>query len=346
MSTNRLLFLDGFRAISVILVLFFHYAYNYPMKYGNPNEAISLFMNGGIGVSLFFIISGYVILMSLEKKDLIGFVISRLSRLYPAYIFAVTLTSISIICIGTWYAEIDIINYLKNLTMFQYYMGGTNIDGVYWSLRVEMAFYIGIAFVFYAIPLRYFWLCVTSFSVSACLFNLLSSMWYLPVALDLIRKLLIFEFFPYFALGMLIYYTSDSSKKRYGENNIHILNCLLLIAIIFDLVCTKDFYRGVFLISMSLFIYLFSQKVFVRFVKVFETKLLVYIGRISYSIYLLHQVIGYLLINVLLDLGMSFIASILVTTTIIIIQSHLLFKFVEGNLSSKFNKWLLSYANK
>ena len=346
MSTNRLLFLDGFRALSVILVVLFHYTYNYVVKYGDAEQAVVQFKSGGVGVSLFFIISGYVILMSLEKKDLVGFIVSRVSRLYPAYIFGVLITSIAIFSFGGWYAELDFINFLKNLTMFQYYLGGSNIDGVYWSLRVEVAFYIGIASLFYAAPRRYFWLIVTLVTMLACSVNSIVKTSDLPFVLDVIRKLTILEFIPYFALGMLIYYKSDRCKTNYGESKFGFLFLVLLSVISFDLLCNKDTSKGSFLILMSGIMYAFSQQKFVGFMQVFETRFLVYIGRLSYSIYLLHQVIGYLLIHYFVSLGIDLYFSIFMTVAVILLMSHVTFILIEGNLSSLVSKRLTAYVEK
>lgn len=346
MSTNRLLFLDGFRAVSVILVVLFHYTYNYVVKYGDAEQAVVQFKSGGIGVSLFFIISGYVILMSLEKKDLVGFIISRVSRLYPAYIFGVLITSLAIFFFGGWYAELDIINFLKNLTMFQYYLGGSNIDGVYWSLRVEVAFYVGIAVLFYGVSRRYFWLIVTLVTTLACAVNSLVEITDLPFALDVIRKLTILEFIPYFALGMLIYYKSDRCTINYGENNSSFLFLVLLSEVFFDLLCNKEISKGIFLILMSGIMYAFSQQKFVALRQVFETRCLIYIGRLSYSIYLLHQVIGYLLIHYFESLGIALYFSIFMTVAVILIMSHVTVILIEGILSARLNKKLLLYAGR
>lgn len=346
MATSRLLFLDGFRALSVILVVLFHYTYNYVVKYGDPEQAVIQFKSGGIGVLLFFVISGYVILMSLEKKDLVGFLVSRISRLYPAYVFGVLITSISIYLFGSWYAELDIINFVKNLTMFQYYLGGSNIDGVYWSLRVEVAFYIGIAGIFYSAPRRFFWVIVMLITILACTVNGLVKIIDLPFALEVIRKVSILEFIPYFSLGMIIFYKSDHCRKDYGERKAGLLFPVLLSVVFFDLLCNKDASKGVFLICMALIMYAFSQAKFVGLMRLFETRLFVYIGRISYSIYLLHQVIGYLLIHYLEGLGINLYLAIYITVAVVILMSHVTFTLVEGVLSVRLNEKLLLYAGR
>ncbi|MDR0605205.1 MAG: acyltransferase family protein [Bacteroidales bacterium] len=85
---NRIAFLDGFRGVAILLVLMFHAYSRYPgivpfltEKYG----WFPLFRHGDWGVQLFFLLSGFVILMTLEKTELFfHFIYKRWLRLFPA----------------------------------------------------------------------------------------------------------------------------------------------------------------------------------------------------------------------------------------------------------------------
>lgn len=98
---------------------------------------------GQLGVQLFFLISGFVILMSLQGKSVIGFIGSRVGRLYPAYWLAVI--AAAVISLKIWPSGnegrtgSDI---LPNLTMMQEAFNVQDMDGVYWTLWVELRFYI------------------------------------------------------------------------------------------------------------------------------------------------------------------------------------------------------------
>ena len=100
---------------------------------------------GNMGVQLFFIISGFVILLSAYGKNASRFVGSRVGRLYPAYWVAVLATGFLVIVMWPKLGEgRGIKELLANLTMFHPLMGMRHIDGVYWTLWIELRFYLVI----------------------------------------------------------------------------------------------------------------------------------------------------------------------------------------------------------
>src|ERR1700743_3793687 len=140
MTANRYRELDALRGIAALMVVLFH------ITIGRPETKF-----GVTGVDLFFMISGFVIYMSLTKvKNSLEFVINRVSRLYPTYWTCVTFTYI-LICIYQHDGSppTKFINYLGNMTMFQYYLGIKDLDGPYWTMIIEMIFYIGMLFLFH-----------------------------------------------------------------------------------------------------------------------------------------------------------------------------------------------------
>ena len=91
--SGRLLELDALRGLAALSVLCFHYTTRYT-EFFSPDHPtlfhVPWFKNG---VQLFFIISGFVILMTLDKtKRPLDFFVSRISRLYPFYCAANALT--------------------------------------------------------------------------------------------------------------------------------------------------------------------------------------------------------------------------------------------------------------
>ncbi len=92
---KRFFELDALRGIAATWVLLFHYFYEYGRLY-RPGGAPLLhvaFPDGVFGVYLFFMISGNVIFMTLRHSARpLDFVVSRFSRLYPAYWASIALT--------------------------------------------------------------------------------------------------------------------------------------------------------------------------------------------------------------------------------------------------------------
>ncbi len=87
---NRVAFLDGFRGLAVLAVIFYHYysSHSYDPRSMYPFAGMvsdfPLFKYGFYGVQLFFSVSGFVIVMTLERSGgLIEFAVKRLARLWP-----------------------------------------------------------------------------------------------------------------------------------------------------------------------------------------------------------------------------------------------------------------------
>jgi peptidoglycan/LPS O-acetylase OafA/YrhL len=102
---------------------------------------------GILGVELFFVISGFVILMTVWGRGIGGFARSRVVRLFPAY-------WVSVLVVAGVYGltrataldpRLSTGEYAVNLTMLQRAFGVTDANGVYWSLWVELRFYLLIA---------------------------------------------------------------------------------------------------------------------------------------------------------------------------------------------------------
>ncbi|MEU4574368.1 acyltransferase family protein [Nonomuraea sp. ATR24] len=149
---GRLAELDLLRFIAALAVLAFHYLIAYASVWGDrPAElfpAVAPIAGLGIlGVELFFVISGFVILMSVWGRGLGAFARSRLVRLYPAY-------WLSLIAVAAFYGltaakplnpKLSPGDYLVNATMFQRLFKVTDATGVYWSLWAELRFYLLIS---------------------------------------------------------------------------------------------------------------------------------------------------------------------------------------------------------
>ncbi len=140
--------LDGLRIMAALLVVLYHYTawgHDYWGAYAPDVWPLlsTVTRYGQIGVQLFFLISGFVILMSLQGRNLTHFIGSRVGRLYPAYWLAVL--AAAVLCFVIWprigegRAPSDII---PNLTMMQGAFEIEDLDGVYWTLWVELRFYI------------------------------------------------------------------------------------------------------------------------------------------------------------------------------------------------------------
>ena len=151
-TRGRLRSLDALRLIAALGVVIFHFSNRQSDAWGKPigevfPELASVTVYGAFGVQLFFMISGFVVLMSAWGRSVPQFVASRVSRLYPAYWVGVIATGLYLYLdrsspgVANW-DNIGIVGWLSNLTMVQPAIGFPNVDGVYWTLWAELKFYL------------------------------------------------------------------------------------------------------------------------------------------------------------------------------------------------------------
>ena len=146
---ERLSELDLLRFAAALAVVLYHFTgfggagpWPDPARDVFP-EVASVTRFGYLGVDLFFDISGFVILMSAWGRGPGEFGVSRLVRLMPAYWVSVLLGGVVYALFRQGHGVPGLV--LPNLTMLQGGLGLKNVDAVYWTLWVELHFYVLIA---------------------------------------------------------------------------------------------------------------------------------------------------------------------------------------------------------
>ncbi|CUX57704.1 acyltransferase family protein [Agrobacterium genomosp. 13] len=157
-NPGRWIYVDSIRGIAALAVIYIHIA---EVAYKNRFSTYVVehylfyffseyFDLGKIAVVMFFAVSGFVIPFSLlkaNKAPLRSFAISRFFRLYPAYWGSMILALLIIPQLrGDVFTLSQII---ANGTMLQQFLGQQNILGVYWTLQIEILFYVVSAMLFY-----------------------------------------------------------------------------------------------------------------------------------------------------------------------------------------------------
>lgn len=146
-KANRFEFLDFLRFLAAFSVIIQHVFEKLSPAF--KDFSTNYFQFGTFGVVIFFLTSGFVIPVSLEKhKSLKAFWIGRLYRLFPLYIFSIIL-QLTLIKLDYTDAELPSITALfANIIMLAKFTGQPLIEGLYWTLNVEMVFYILVSVLF------------------------------------------------------------------------------------------------------------------------------------------------------------------------------------------------------
>jgi peptidoglycan/LPS O-acetylase OafA/YrhL len=151
---GRLDFLDALRGVAVALVLAQHVGeLLFPAVHTFTTHTGAQL--GQMGVTVFFLCSGFIIPASLERggaragrlSGLAGFWRSRFFRLYPLYwvsLAAALLLTLS----GSYRPGLGGSGWLVNASMLQMFAGIPNALGLYWTLAFEMLFYLGLSALF------------------------------------------------------------------------------------------------------------------------------------------------------------------------------------------------------
>jgi peptidoglycan/LPS O-acetylase OafA/YrhL len=146
---HRLEFLDFLRFIAAFAVLIQHGGEKVSPWF--RDLSCNTFQFGVFGVTLFFLCSGFIIPVSLERHgSLKRFWTSRLFRLYPLYYVSI-LSALVLIQLGLLNLKFPSVEtILWNLTMLMRILGKPSILGLYWTLSLEMTFYILVSLLFVA----------------------------------------------------------------------------------------------------------------------------------------------------------------------------------------------------
>ncbi len=151
-DVNRLANLDLLRLAAALMIVAFHFGYRGPATAGWTPSAFPEFAPVAremwAGVSFFFIISGFVIAWSAEKRDAYAFAVARVARLYPAFVVCMCVSAAAMALLappGVDEFRMTLARWAANLPLVSKAFGQPFVDGAYWSIVVEAVFYGWVA---------------------------------------------------------------------------------------------------------------------------------------------------------------------------------------------------------
>jgi peptidoglycan/LPS O-acetylase OafA/YrhL len=296
----RFTFIDALRGLAALWVAGFHFyggltTYFAPGPFAEPFH--SFLLHGNCGVEIFFVISGFVIAYTIREVRITpaylgNFVLRRSVRLEPPYwatiVLAVGLQYLAhrlhperSATLPSWTQILAHVVYLQDL------LNQGDIVDVFWTLCMEVQFYLSFLLLIGLIPGLARWFHLRELGrmrVGVFVLGALAA-WSLAVQGEFIaspHRGFMIKFWYLFQLGVLAWWTlSGVAKPRHFA--IYVVVLLLLLARRFSVESLIGILTGVSLVVVGRLN---------RLDRWLSGPVMQYFGRISYSLYLVHAVVG------------------------------------------------------
>lgn len=339
--------LDGLRAIAVLLVLFHHYFYQ--------SIATKLHL-GSFGVDLFFVLSGFLISRILlsyrEKYDLANalklFYVRRIFRIFPLYYFYLFLITVLFFSVLSKPALLASGFFISNLYAINNPVEMHQIFGHFWSLAVEEQFYFVWPLLLLLTPKRY----LASFMAASIIGSILFSAYYTLSTDDRLTPWLhTFSCVQSLAMGGLLALLMNNLAFLRRNNTLFLaLSFLLMVAGI----CINNLigYFTLLRFSGSMFASLLIVRLMENRKEIFTTLMLSkpaqFIGKISFGIYVYHNLVPFVLDPYVRPLGIPF-TPLLTTVAYSLLTigiSYLSFRLIENPINSQKDRFRVEKKQK
>ncbi|CAA6799544.1 MAG: Unknown protein [uncultured Aureispira sp.] len=325
-SKTYLPVINSLRALAATAICFYHFVLS-TANYVEEVWVRTLFYYAQYGVPLFFVLSGIVLPLAMlnkeyQLKDWSTFMLKRLIRLEPPYVVSLVLASAYLSFQSYRHTGVFAFSGTTFLLHLGYLIpfvdGQTWINPIYWSLAVEFQFYLFLSLAF--------------IGFKQALFHRRLLMYSLVLGASFIspEKALIFRWLPLFLLG-IVYVLQEHQIISFKE---YALVSLLSFGLIYYQLDLPNLCVAIFTLSI------------VHYFPNYNPKYSNWLGKISYSLYLIHLIIGQALVNFLSHsyrLPYQKVLVILLGYTLSVFVAWVLYKWVE--LPSKKASAKLKYSS-
>lgn len=327
----RLVEVDALRGVAAMAVVLFHYTTRFVELYGTVGRPSLAVPYGHFGVNLFFVISGFVIFMTLERtRRPMDFVVSRFSRLFPAYWVSVAVTFAVVSWAGLPGKEVTGLQALGNGLMLHGILGIPHVDGVYWTLQVELFFYAWMLLLFVTGSLGKVHAALLVFIGVRLLYHVAA----VGFGVDLpwrVSQVLIASYIPWFALGVCVYQAAraQSLPPAVLLTGGVAVTCLAIV---------DGWVIGLLALVFAALVWAAAS----GRARWLGNPVLAFLGTISYPLYLLHENIGWVVQRAVQAQGWSFDASIAAALMVAVGVSTVLTFTVERPVMRAIRRWYAS----
>lgn len=320
--------LDTVRFVLIAAVMLYHYT----VRWRPPNNDVDLYKYFSLysdyleicayGVRIFFMISGFFIASALTKYyDGTLFMYNRLRRIYPAFLVCCTLT-FALVAVMPAEFEVGLLDYIFSLGFIAGNVGAHFVDGAYWSLAVEIKFYLFAYLSFAAMKSRY-WIGLIALSLLGAIVG--------TFAPKIAKEILLGPYMPMFLAGIGLYYHATVRRRDIAFSLY--ATCIALLVVHIDFFTLHGVPSRLVVLCVAAAMVLIVALVCSGADFAFGPT--AYLGVISYEIYLLHQKIGVTIIaSARRDLGLSDVGAMLLAALSIIALSMLVHQVLQNPIRS------------
>lgn len=311
---DRIEIITALRGVAALSVAWYHFSNSFGLL---PDGLLKLSgLYGWLGVEIFFVISGFVIPYSMyvghydQKTDKLRFLAKRLIRLEPPYFCAIAiiivLSILSSRVTGKDVAvgEITVSRVLLHIGYLNALVGQEWLNPMFWTLAVEFQYYLLMLLLFPFVG-------STDARVRIATIVVLTAL-----SLVFRWKSLVFPYLGLFSLGMLAFHARCGML---GWRGFAALSVPVAVATAFALDVPSA--------SAG-----FVASILVGFATIPRIGLLVWLGEVSYSVYLLHGPIGGRVINLGARFADGMVSRVLILVAafaVTLLASYMLYRLVE-----------------
>lgn len=342
MAASRVAFANTLRGVAALCVVVQHYGHvfwneraitamlvNAPRLPSPPDVPAWLrwvgqsqpFEYGQFGVGLFFLISGFVIPFSFASTTWRGFAVGRLTRIYPTFMVGFACTALAVWACGHHFGRA--FPYDTNTVVWQFFPGLNDlaltpgIDGIIWTLNIEMKFYL-------VCLLMAAWFARGSVLVFIAPLLLTAFVWAFPSIAHAVGQPLALRgpviylaimFMNLMFVGVAFNYLARGWLTPAPMIGISVLLCGAM-ALVWNHTRPLD---PVWAWSYAAALVVFSAAYAAQHSRLFRPwRVTEFFADISYPLYLVHGVIGYVLLRIFLDQGWPASLAAVTTTGLVV----------------------------
>lgn len=321
------------RGLAALIVMLFHFVC-VSNNFLQTQWLVDFFYVGKYGVQMFFVISGFVLTFSLlnsnyKTSNFFLFILKRIIRIEPPFIAALIIILLFfylksyILNIPTdhFFSGKQVLLHLGYLIPFSHYSW---LSIVFWTLAIEFQFYLLISVVFPLLRYSFLTLILSLVAMSLLFF-----------VNRLFPSIALFFWLPIFVSGIALAFINSNQIQQFNWNFFkHKNTCIICLVLFIDIFIF--IYHG-----LSTLAIVFVTQILIYKKIPFNSKFLYFIGKISYSLYLTHTIVGFFLINIVIEFTDLFVVrccAFLLILTITISFAYffnMIFERPFQNLASK-----------